>query len=170
MTIVPTVPTYVSLKQLGVLAAVIGFGALFTLVNQNYATSASGTGSSGDQISASNLGVLNNPPAVQIDGTSISAGKGTTRVPTPDGTATVTVSGDTTSVDSTNGSERFQTNPSGNLNISVQSSSTNNGVTSTSSFHQTSSNNSSNTSTRTNSSSSVRVSGNGSAQVDIQTH
>jgi hypothetical protein len=143
-------------------------GASFTLAHHSGATPSSHANTSiqlnTDEPSLSTQGVVENPPVnVNIDGTPVSVGQGTTNIPTKNGSAKVTVLGKSVSVEQTR--SQAPGNPGSSLNVNVQSTSIGGGGAHVS--FQSSSNNS-----KANSSSFSQTSvfSNGVGSVNVQTN
>jgi hypothetical protein len=149
------------------LGVMVVTGVFLTLAHQTPASRShsSQTDISVDQSPALNAqDVVENPSmSISVDGQQVPVKVGTTRVKTPRGTATVNVSGNSASVESTHAAPVG--NNSNSLNVSVQSNSSS-GVSSSSSYSATSS--SSNGSSH--SYSNVSVFGSGSGSVNLQSH
>lgn len=158
-----TVPTKISLIS-GV-AVVASVGTLLTLVHRpvTAATAYHADSSTSADITPSltSLGT----PQISVNGKEIPAQEGTTTVPTSSGAATVTVSGDSASVSTSDGNvDQTTSTPSGNVHISVHTSS--NGNNTATSFQHVSSH----SSTSSSGGSDTSVSASGTSHVDIETH
>ncbi|HUC86846.1 MAG TPA: hypothetical protein VMR75_00770 [Candidatus Saccharimonadales bacterium] len=154
MTFVPTKSTIIA----GMVSLAV-IGAVFTLVHRSAGEPASykadsSTSTDGSPMLASQ-GVVENPPvSVTVNGETVPAKPGTTRVDTPGGSATVQVSPDSTAVD-TQTNHATSSTPEGSLNVSVSSSSSGSTADSSNNVYT---------------SSQTTVSGSGSSVVDIQTN
>lgn len=155
MTIVPT-----KLTLIGGVASIAVIGAVFTLVHRPAAQPVSYNADSSTSAditpTLTSQGVVENPPVITVNGTQIPAKTGTTRVNTPEGPATVQVSGNSATVDSGNTESTSSSTPQGSVNVSVTSSSSGTTGNNSSSF--------------VDSSSQTTVSGSGNSSVHIETN